>query len=170
MNHFQLFVNVRFVFISESKEDARASVVSEAPDHPPPVASGLDPNDGSDAIQSCPLPVTTPPPLPAFHPHAMMHTPPPVRTERRLPARSGSAASLFAPFATLTRKLGAKNRKTSRASCNPSPNPSFMASLGRKPKNRHPPEYYPPEFHPGDEIYSNTRLLHIPSVINFLID
>ena len=179
-----------------------ASIASEASDQAPPpggggaamgagmipAGSGLDPNDGGDLIQSCPLPVATPPPLPSFHPHAMMHTPPPVRAERRLPARSGSAASLFAPFASLSRKLGAKHRKTSRASPNPSPNPSFMASLGRKPKNRHPapahqfhppechppechprdaefhphPQFYPPEFHPREEIYSNTRLVHAP--------
>ncbi|XP_046452173.1 tight junction protein ZO-1-like isoform X4 [Daphnia pulex] len=98
---------------------------------PPPTMMGIDPNDGrGDEIQPCPV---------GFHP--MAHTPPlqpiyatqeqlreeqrqqqmlppkPVK-ERRLPSRSGSTASLFSPFASLTRRLGAKHKssKTSASS------------------------------------------------------
>lgn len=98
---------------------------------PPPTMMGIDPNDGrGDEIQPCPV---------GFHP--MAHTPPlqpiyatqeqlreeqrqqqmlppkPVK-ERRLPSRSGSTASLFSPFASLTRRLGAKHKssKTTSAS------------------------------------------------------
>lgn len=91
---------------------------------PPPPSLGIDPNDGrGDEIHPCPV---------GFHP--MAHTPPPSYVsqeqlreeqrqmpppkpvkERRLPSRSGSTASLFSPFASLTRRLGAKHKSSKTA-------------------------------------------------------
>lgn len=102
---------------------------------PPPAMMGIDPNDGrGDEIQPCPVgfhPMAhTPPPqhqqqsiyatqeqLREEHRQQQMLPPKPVK-ERRLPSRSGSTASLFSPFASLTRRLGAKHKssKTSASS------------------------------------------------------
>lgn len=97
-----------------------------------------DPNDGrGDEIQPCPagylsnhpMAHTPPPPPPPqeeeehqrIYENRQQFPPPPVLTqqhqpavkpikERRLPTRSGSTASLFSPFASLTRRLGAKHK------------------------------------------------------------
>lgn len=106
---------------------------------PPPTTMGVDPNDGrGDEIQPCPVgfhPMAhTPPPQQQqlqqqHHQHQPIYQtqeqlreeqrqmmPPPKQVkERRLPSRSGSTASLFSPFASLTRRLGAKH-KSSKAS------------------------------------------------------
>ena len=63
---------------------------------------------------------------PAGNLHPLVHTPPPaIRTEaRRLPSRSGSTASLLSPFASLTRRLGAKSKnKAAAGSARSTPNP-----------------------------------------------
>lgn len=97
---------------------------------PPPTVMGLDPNDGrGDEIQPCPIgfhPMAHTPPPPIYatqeqlreeHRQQQMLPPKPAK-ERRLPSRSGSTASLFSPFASLTRRLGAKHKssKTSASS------------------------------------------------------
>lgn len=70
-------------------------------------------DDNGSSIQACPDDTYGSAAV-AFHP--MIHTPPPARTERRLPTRSGSTASLLSPFASLTRRLGAKNKSKRAAS------------------------------------------------------
>lgn len=96
-----------------SRSSSRCSSVASyrPPSDPPP---GIDPNDGrGDEIQPCPVgfhPMAhTPPPPPSLE---QMPPPPPKVKERRLPSRSGSTASLFSPFASLTRRLGAKHKSS----------------------------------------------------------
>lgn len=118
--------------MAQSRSSSRCSSVASygqrppsLSDPPPTTLLGMDPNDGrGDEIQPCPI---------GFHP--MAHTPPPTYVsrdqlreeqrqmlpppsshkpvkERRLPSRSGSTASLFSPFASLTRRLGAKHKSS----------------------------------------------------------
>lgn len=120
---------------SVCSQPQRPPSIAEPPPPPPPPLQD-DPNDGrGDEIQPCPAGYL------ANHP--MAHTPPPppppdeetqqevpeVRSsvysqpvmgkpakERRLPSRSGSAASLFASqFASLSRRLGAKHKAAKSA-------------------------------------------------------
>ena len=121
---------------SSSRCSSTASYGQQRPpsiSDPPPTTMGVDPNDGrGDEIQPCPVgfhPMAhTPPPQHQHHQQPIYQTqeqlreeqrqmmPPPKQVkERRLPSRSGSTASLFSPFASLTRRLGAKH-KSSKAS------------------------------------------------------
>ena len=107
-----------------------SSIAEPSPPPPPPPPLQDDPNDGrGDEIQPCPagylisrhpMAHTPPPPPPPVDEEQYQNLPPsqptyqpiikPVK-ERKLPMRSGSAASLFASqFASLTRRLGAKHK------------------------------------------------------------
>ena len=155
---------------SRSSSRCSSAAVSDALPPTTTTTLGADPNDGrGDEIQPCPVgfhPMAhTPPPhhapiyqtqeqLKEEYRQQMMGPPKPVK-ERRLPSRSGSTASLFSPFASLTRRLGAKH-KSSKTTNAAAPNSSRMST---------PVEFQGPprSITPASSVYSTFPRIHSSS-------
>lgn len=146
-----------------------SSIAEPSPPPPPPPPLQDDPNDGrGDEIQPCPagylisrhpMAHTPPPPPPPVDEEQYQNLPPsqptyqpiikPVK-ERKLPMRSGSAASLFASqFASLTRRLGAKHKSAkSTTVCNNCFLCLILLSLSSRETGREKRKEFPSIFPP----------------------